>query len=189
MEFENKVVLVTGGGGGVGKAAARRFPWIIHEGARSEGACSCIRSRCSKADQRRKAPAQDFAAPSMRFETPAPLALEAAFDGGRLTSDGGLLWLAEVDRELGICGEISARVAEWRGRGVKHPLSTLVRQRVYQIASGYQDQNDANALRSEPLLKPVSGRLPEAGEDLARPPSPGCKTRRARGTAYGSLGR
>ena len=39
----------------------------------------------------------------MRFKTPAKLALEAAFDGGRLTSDGGLLWISEVDSELGVC--------------------------------------------------------------------------------------
>lgn len=107
----------------------------------------------------------------MRFETLAPLALEAAFDGGRLTSDGGLLWLAEIDRELGVCEEISARVPEWRGCGARHSLSTLVRQRVYQIACGYEDQNDANTLRSDPLLKLVLGRLPEAGEDLASQPT------------------
>ena len=39
----------------------------------------------------------------MRFETPAKLVLEAAFDGGRLTSDGGLHWISEVDLELGVC--------------------------------------------------------------------------------------
>ena len=42
----------------------------------------------------------DCATQKIRFETPTPLALEAAFDGGRLTSDGGLTWLAEVDEEL-----------------------------------------------------------------------------------------
>ncbi len=52
----------------------------------------------------------DCATTRMRFEThDAPLALEAAFDGGRLTSDGGLAWLAGVDRELGLCEEEIAR--------------------------------------------------------------------------------
>jgi hypothetical protein len=45
----------------------------------------------------------DCATQKIRFERPTPLALEAAFDGGRLTSDGGLTWLAEVDEELGVC--------------------------------------------------------------------------------------
>ena len=114
---------------------------------------------------------RDSATTLMRFETPAPLPLEAAFDGGRITSDAGLLWLAETDRELGLCEAIAENVPEWRGRSTKHSLSTLVRQRVYQIACGYEDQNDANALRFDPLLKLVLGRLPETGEDLASQPT------------------
>ncbi len=48
---------------------------------------------------------EDCATPKMRFETPASLALEATFDDGKLTSDGGLLWLSEVDEELGFCAK------------------------------------------------------------------------------------
>ncbi len=48
------------------------------------------------------------------FETLAPLALEAAFDGGQLTSDGGLPWLAAADAAIGVCAEIAAHVPEWR---------------------------------------------------------------------------
>ena len=50
----------------------------------------------------------------MRFKTPAKLALEAAFDGGRLTSDGGLLWISEVDSELGVCEAMAEHILEWR---------------------------------------------------------------------------
>jgi hypothetical protein len=107
----------------------------------------------------------------LRFET-APLELEAAFDGGRVTSDGGLLWLAQIDGDLGLCEAIAGHVPEWRGdRSVRHPLATLVRQRVYQIACGYEDQNDADTLRKDPLLKLVLGRLPETGADLASQPT------------------
>jgi hypothetical protein len=114
----------------------------------------------------------DSATTRMRFEThDAPLALEAAFDGGRLTSDGGLVWLAEADRELGLCEEIASHIPEWRGPSVRHSLEMLVRQRVYQIASGYEDQNDADSLRSDPLLKLVCGRLPETDADLASQPT------------------
>ncbi len=69
----------------------------------------------------------DSATTRTRFQThDAPLALEAAFDGGRVTSDGGLVWLAEIDRELGLCESIASHVPEWRGPSVKHSLETLV---------------------------------------------------------------
>ena len=114
---------------------------------------------------------EDCATHPLRFET-APLELEAAFDGGRITSDGGLLWLAQIDGDLGLCEAIASHVPEWRGeRSVRHSLATLVRQRVYQIACGYEDQNDAQTLRKDPLLKLVLGRLPETGADLASQPT------------------
>ena len=107
----------------------------------------------------------------MRFETPAKLVLEAAFDGGRLTSDGGLTWLAKADGELGLCETLARHVPEWRKREGLHSLLTLVRQRVYQIACGYEDQNDSDDLREDPLLKRVCGRLSESGQDLASQPT------------------
>jgi len=107
----------------------------------------------------------------MRFETEAALALEAAFDGGRITSDGGLLWLSEADEELGLCEAISGCVPEWRKRQGRHSLASLVRQRVFQIACGYEDQNDSNSLREDPLLKAVCGSLPESGAALASQPT------------------
>lgn len=114
---------------------------------------------------------EDCAIQPLRFET-APLELEAAFDGGRITSDGGLLWVAQIDRDLGLCEAIAEHVPEWRGdRSVRHSLVTLVKQRVYQIACGYEDQNDADTLRTDPLLKLVLGRLPERGADLASQPT------------------
>lgn len=113
----------------------------------------------------------DCATSRMRFETPAKLALEAAFDGGRLTSDGGLSWLAEVDKELGVCQAMAKHIPEWRSRRGRHSMLSLLKQRVYQIACGYEDQNDSNFLRSDPLLKLVCGVLPESGEDLASQPT------------------
>jgi Transposase DDE domain group 1 len=113
----------------------------------------------------------DCATQTMRFETEGSLALEAAFDGGRLTSDGGLLWLARVDEELGLCEAISEYVPEWRTRKARHSLASLVRQRVFQIACGYDDQNDSDTLREDPLLKLCCGSLPESGLDLASQPT------------------
>jgi Transposase DDE domain group 1 len=60
---------------------------------------------------------------------------------------------------------------EWRKRKGRHSLLSLLKQRVYQIACGYEDQNDSNSLRSDPLLKLVCGALPESGEDLASQPT------------------
>src|SRR3954453_9764672 len=93
------------------------------------------------------------------------------FDGGHLTSDGGVPWLVEAEAALGVCAALAARVPEWRRGGVRHSLERLVRQRVFQIACGYEDQNDANALRTDPLLKLVCGRLPETEADLASKPT------------------
>ena len=90
---------------------------------------------------------------------------------GRLTSDGGLPWLAQAEEAVGICAALAASVPEWRRGPVHHSLETLVRQRVFQITCGYDDQNDADTLRSDPLLKLVCGRRPESDPDLASQPT------------------
>jgi hypothetical protein len=113
----------------------------------------------------------DCATQLMRFETHSSLALEAAFDGGRITSDGGLVWLAKMDSELGLCERISEHVPEWRNRKGHHSLVSLIRQRIFQIACGYDDQNDSDTLREDPLLKMVCGALPESGANLASQPT------------------
>jgi hypothetical protein len=111
------------------------------------------------------------ATPMHRFSGIAPLPLEASFDGGRLTSDGGLPWLEQADAALGLCAAFAAVIPEWRRGPVRHGLATLVRQRVFQIACGYEDQDDADFLRTDPLLKLVCGRLPDTGPDLASQPT------------------
>jgi hypothetical protein len=89
----------------------------------------------------------DCATQKMRFETQqSALVLEAAFDGGRITSDGGFVWLAKMDEELALCEAISEHVPEWRKRKGRHSLASLIRQRVFQIACGYDDQNDSDTL-------------------------------------------
>jgi hypothetical protein len=111
------------------------------------------------------------ATPVWRFAGAASLPLEASFDGGRLTSDGGLPWLEQADAALGLCAALAARIPEWRHGPIRHPLATLIRQRVFQIACGYEDQDDADALRTDPLLKLVCGQLPESDRDLASQPT------------------
>ncbi len=111
------------------------------------------------------------ATPLYQFATETALALEATFDGGRLTSDGGLPWLAEAEEDLGICAALADCVPEWRRGPVQHSREALVRQRVFQIACGYEDQDDADTLRTDPLLKLVCGRVPESEQDLASQPT------------------
>jgi hypothetical protein len=111
------------------------------------------------------------ATPVYRFSGSNPLPLEASFDGGRLTSDGGLPWLEQADAALGLCAAFAASIPDWRRGPVRHARETLVRQRVFQIACGYEDQDDADTLRTDPLLKLVCGRLPETGRDLASQPT------------------
>jgi hypothetical protein len=79
--------------------------------------------------------------------------IETSFDLDDLTSDGGLLWFAEADDELGLCTALARGVPEWRRGPVRYPMRALVRQRVFQIACGYADQNDATTLRHDPLLQ------------------------------------
>jgi hypothetical protein len=97
-----------------------------------------------------------------------PVAVD--FLGGRLTSDGGWTWVAEADAALGLTAALAAVIPDQRRRG-RHRVLDLLRQRIYQIAAGYEDQNDANTLRTDPLLKLVCGRLPESEPDLASQPT------------------
>jgi hypothetical protein len=72
---------------------------------------------------------------------------------------------------LGLSAAFAHQIRDWRRGPVRHPLAVLVRQRILQIACGYEDQDDADTLRRDPLLKLVCGRLPEQGVDLASQPT------------------
>ncbi len=94
------------------------------------------------------------------------------FSGGSLSSDGGLLLLAHLDRTLGLTAAVAACCRDpRRKKSVQHSFLDLIRQRVYQIAAGYEDANDATTLRHDPALKLAVGRAPLAGTDLASQPT------------------
>jgi len=85
------------------------------------------------------------------------------WEGGELSSDGGLLLVARADRSLRLTERLAAEVHDPRCPAqLRHPLLALLRQRVYQIALGYEDGNDAQTLRHDPLLKTAVGRTPRA---------------------------
>lgn len=108
---------------------------------------------------------------ALAFAPPVALPLHVDFRGGRLTSDGGWSWVAEADAALGLTAALAAAVPDPRRRRGRHTLLGLLRQRIYQIVAGYEDQDDADALRADPLLKLVCGRLPESDPDLASQPT------------------
>lgn len=109
------------------------------------------------------------ATPTIACVCPAPVSLTARFDGPQLTSDGGLVWLAEVDATLGLSARLTDAIPEWRTGFIQHSRLELLRQRLYQIACGYEDQDDADTLRHDPLFKLACGRLPEDGPLASQP--------------------
>jgi hypothetical protein len=98
--------------------------------------------------------------------------VSAAFDGGRITSDGGVALLALADRRIGIVDRIAALIADPRNpASVTHSLASIVRARVLAIACGYEDANDLDRLRGDPAFKLACGRLPDSGGDLCSQPT------------------
>ena len=98
--------------------------------------------------------------------------ITARFDGGSLTSDAGWLLFGSLDRQHRLCEGFSSCIAESRDRRyVRHDLLKLIRQRVLQIVAGYEDCNDADTLRSDPMLKTVCDQLPESDPYLATQPT------------------
>jgi hypothetical protein len=79
------------------------------------------------------------------------------FGGGTLTTDAGLLLVREFDEQLGLSSDVVGRLTDARdARYVTHELAALVRQRLYQIAAGYEDVNDADRLRHDPTFQLVA---------------------------------
>ena len=98
--------------------------------------------------------------------------VSAAFDGGRITSDGGVALLALADRRIGIIDRIAGLIADPRDPAlVTHSLASILRARVLAIACGYEDGNDLDRLRGDPAFKLACGRLPGSGGDLCSQPT------------------
>jgi hypothetical protein len=96
----------------------------------------------------------------------------AAFDGGRITSDGGVMLLAAAERRLQLADRLAAAIHDPRdARRVRHAIADIVRARIFAIACGYEDANDLDRLRSDPAFKLACGRLPDSGIDLCSQPT------------------
>ena len=92
-------------------------------------------------------------------------AIVARFDGGRLSSEGGLLALREIERRLGLADRLASCLKDPRApERVEHRLAEIIRFRMLMIAAGYEDGNDADALRGDPMFKLALDRLPSDEE-------------------------
>ena len=98
--------------------------------------------------------------------------VSAGFDGGRLTSDGGVMLLGAAERRLGIADRLAGLIADRRNPLlVTHSLADILRARILAIACGYEDADDLDHLRSDPGFKLACGRLPDSGDHLCSQPT------------------
>lgn len=98
--------------------------------------------------------------------------VHAAFDGGPLTSDAGILLLAGIEDRLGIAERLAGCLTDPRApERIRHTLAEMIRFRMLMIAGGYPDGNDSGTLRADPAFKMAVGRLPESGADLCSQPT------------------
>ena len=98
--------------------------------------------------------------------------IEMSFSAEKISSDGGLLLLREIEARNGILQSITSCIQEDRHPGyVKHSISSMLTQRVFQIAAGYEDANDCDTLRDDMILKICAEVLPESGNSLSSQPT------------------
>ncbi|UTD25595.1 IS1380 family transposase [Bradyrhizobium sp. WD16] len=96
----------------------------------------------------------------------------ADFDGGRLTSDGGVMLLAMAERRLGIADRLARAFPDRRNPSrITHTLADMIRARTFAIACGYEDADDLDCLRTDPAFKLACGRLADSGADLCLQPT------------------
>ena len=89
----------------------------------------------------------------------------ARFDGGTISSDGGAFLLRQVDKRLNLLTRFAECFLDGRNQSlVEHPISEMLAQRVYGLALGYEDINDHEQLRTDPVFGILAGK-----EDLAEP--------------------
>ena len=112
-------------------------------------------------------PAADFTPEQLRFPSIPGYTVRADFKGGELSSDLGAVILGAVDRRIGLLSRLTAAISDKRdARYITHPLRDLLTQRIFQIASGYEDGNDANTLRNDPMFKLAAERAPLDDDNL-----------------------
>jgi hypothetical protein len=93
--------------------------------------------------------------------------VSVAFDGGRISSNGGVMLLREVEWRPKLAERLAGCMIDRRDPGrIEHEMVEMLRLRMFLIAAGYEDADDCDALRSDPVFKLAVGRLPETAPDL-----------------------
>src|SRR5579864_4929496 len=98
--------------------------------------------------------------------------VEANFDGGEMTSDAGLLFVAQADRKLRLIEQLADQIVDPRDPAkVRHSLQDLLRERIFALCAGYEDANDLDTLKSDPALLLACGKPLRDGQALASQPT------------------
>lgn len=106
---------------------------------------------------------------SFGFEPVGKREVVARFDGGDITSDAGALLLREVERRTGILRQLAACFTDYRRpEQIEHSVAELLGQRVFGLALGYEDLNDHDRLRHDPMLGVLAGKSDPQGRNRRR---------------------
>ena len=128
-------------------------------------------SPCGRSEPATPAITDDSLLP-FSFPAVAGKKVTAAFDGGRLSSDGGVMLLAQAERRLGLAARLAAVIPDGRDPDrITHRLPDILRARIFAIACGWEDADDLDRLRTDPGFKLACGRLPDSGIDLCSQPT------------------
>ena len=98
--------------------------------------------------------------------------VSVGFDGGQLSSDAGVLVLRGVEKKLGLAARLASCMRDRRNpERIVHPLEEMLRLRMFAIAAGYEDADDCDSLRYDPIFKMAVGHAPESGDALCSQPT------------------
>ena len=132
----------------------------------------CRNERAIAASFAMSAPFGPKSPPAFSFAPVERKKVVAAFDGGRITSNGGVMLLGTVERQLGIADALAPLISDPRNPlYVTHSVNDILRARMLAIACGYEDGDDLDLLRTDPAFKVACGRLPDSGDDLCSQPT------------------
>ena len=121
----------------------------------------------------------DYSRVSFAFPDAGHKKVTTAFDGGCMTSNGGVRLLAAAKAKLGLAERLAAKIADPRDPDqIVHEVSFILKACILAIVCGYEDGNDLNALRSDPAFKLACSKLPERASIFV--PSPPCRDGRMR---------
>jgi hypothetical protein len=123
----------------------------------------------------------DDRVPSFDFPAVRRKKLTAAFDGGRLTSDGGVMLLSLAEQRLGIAERLARLIPDRRDPSrITHSFADMIRARIFAICCGYEDADDLDTLRTIPASSSPAAACPTPGSTYARSrPCRGWRTPRA----------